>query len=259
MERAFLSGAPFSLGAARAAWLNAAKCPGQDTGLKRMKKLCVLIVFLGAATAAPAEIFTWVDARGVRHYSDTSAANGAQRAELPGLQSADGNPQALKQLQQRAAEQRASRSRATRTPEIVSPRPEQTFRDGEGILPISVTIGGSATLRDSEQLTYYLDGSPIPQSPVTRTQLQLGNVPRGAHTLSAALLHAGREVERTAPVTFYMQPPSAISPLNSDPGDGDTEAPNASVAAPPAGNSAGAPGAPRSNIGTGGTGAPSAR
>lgn len=229
-----------------------------------MKKLCVLILLLCVAVAQ-AEIFTWVDAQGVRHYSDSAAKNGAERADLPGLQNADGNPQALNQLRQRAAANRESSSQAalgSRTPTIVSPQPEQTFRDGQGILPVSIRIGGAAALRDDEQVTYYLDGSPIPQSPTAQTQLQLGNVPRGAHTLSAALLYQGKEVGRTAPVTFYMQPPSAISPLNSGQGGasaGDTESPTGTVAAPPAGNSAGAPGAARFNTTTGGSGAPAAR
>jgi len=227
-----------------------------------MNKLFLCLALFVAATLAHAEIFTWVDAQGVRHYSDSATQSGANRADLPGLQRAEGNPQAAEQLRARAAANRerlANATRGSRTPVIVSPESEQTFHGGQGIVPVAILIGGAAALRDGEQITYYLDGSPIPQSPTQRTQLQLGNVPRGSHTLSAALLYEGSEIGRTSPVSFYMQPPSAISPLNAGQGgsdSGDTETPSGTNAAPPAGNSAGAPGAPRFNTTSGAAGTP---
>lgn len=227
-----------------------------------MNRFFVCLGLLLAATLAHAEIFTWVDAQGVRHYSDSATQGSAERADLPGLQNVEGNPKALEQLRARAAanrERSGKTAQGARTPEIVSPESEQTFRDGQGIVPVAVLIGGASQLRDGEQVTYYLDGSPIPQSPTERTQLQLGNVPRGSHTLSAALLYEGSEIGRTAPVTFYMQPPSAISPLNAGQGgsnSGDTDTPSGTNAAPPAGNSAGAPAAPRFNTTSGAAGTP---
>lgn len=241
--RALSSGAPFFMSGSRAR-------------LKTMKTLLLCLSLFLVATAAQADIYTWVDAQGVRHYSDSAAQDGARRANLPGLQSVEGNPQALRQLQARAANNDSDSPAGgdSRTPQIVSPEPEQTFRDGRGIVPVSVLIGGAAGLRNGEQVTYYLDGSPIPQSPTDQTQLQLGNVPRGAHTLSAALLYEGTELGRTAPVTFYMQPPSAISPLNAGQGGdggGNADTPPGGTSAPAAGNSAGAPAAPRFNTSTG--------
>ena len=226
-----------------------------------MNKLLLFCVASFAASVAQADIYTWVDAQGVRHYSDSAAHGGAKRANLSGLQSADGNPQALEQLRAMSPSANAgsrAESADSRLPRILRPQSEETFRDAQGIVPVSVTIGGADGLRDGEQITYYLDGSPIPQSPTDQTTLQLGNVPRGSHTLSAALLYQGREIRRTEPVTFYMQPPSAISPLNANQGGGasDSETPSGSVAAPPAGNSSGAPAAPRFNTTTGSAGQP---
>lgn len=199
--------------------------------------------------AAGAEIYTWVDAQGVRHYSD-NARHDAKRANLPGIQSVEGNPQAMEQLRARAQANRSDDSATdSRLPRLQRPESQETFRDAQGIVPVSLTIGGSTELRDGEQITYYLDGSPIPQSPTNETQLQLGNVQRGAHTLSAALLFRGREIRRTAPVTFYMKPPSAISPLNRQNAEGGSagERPPGATVAPPAGNAAGVPAAPRFN------------
>lgn len=214
---------------------------------------CLALSLLIMGGQAHAEIYTWIDAQGVRHYSDSPTSGHAKRADLPGIQSVDGNPDALARLQ---AQSQASISDPvgaaaaglpeSRIPELLQPQPEATFRDGQGIVPVALNIGGSPVLQPGEQVTYYLDGSPIPQSPTDQTQLQLGNVPRGTHTLSAALMFQGRELRRTSPVTFYMQPPSAISPLNSSGDAASSDVPGATTA-PAAGNSAGAPSAPRIN------------
>lgn len=212
-------------------------------------------ILLCLALPAHAEIYTWIDSQGVRHYSDSPSSGQARPADLPGIQRADGNPDALARLQAQVAQQNAAQDATaasaagmpqSRIPDLVEPEAEATFRDARGIVPVSVTINGAATLGPGEQITYYLDGSPIPQSPSDQTQLQLGNVARGTHTLSAALLYQGREIRRTEPVTFYMQPPSAISPLNGNPGT-DT-VPGTAIAAP-AGNATGVPAAPRINSG----------
>ncbi|WP_353247875.1 DUF4124 domain-containing protein [Salinisphaera sp. T31B1] len=214
-------------------------------------KAVIVLVLLCTAMAAHAEIYTWVDAQGVRHYSDSAATRQAKPADLPGLQNVDGDPDALERLRRQeqaisnGLESTPSGAVDSRTPVLVEPQSEATFRDARGLVPVTLTIGGASDLRAGEQITYYLDGSPIPQSPTEQTQLQLGNVARGSHTLSAALLYQGREIRRTPPVTFYMQPPAAISPLNSDAADGDS-VPGAATA-PAAGNTGGAPAAPRLN------------
>lgn len=216
-----------------------------------MKTLLLLLVSAFAlwAGAAQADIYTWVDASGVRHYSDSPRDSRAKRADLPGIQSVEGNLDALQQLQDQARANQATATDApdSRTPSLTEPAAGTTFRDARGIVPVTVTIGGSTELRSGEQITYYLDGSPIPESPTDRTRLELGNVPRGTHTLSAALLYQGRELRRTAPVTFYMQPPSAISPLNPGQGgdDNGADGPAGVPTAPAAGNTGGAPAAPR--------------
>lgn len=214
--------------------------------------LWLLLVFVGIFTVVGhAEIYTWVDAQGVRHYSDNARSGNAKRATLPGVQSMAGDPDALERLRssQTSTESTNDGAPASRTPELVEPQPGATIRDAGGVVSVTVTIGGSSALRSGEQLTYYLDGSPIPQSPTDQTRLRLAKVPRGTHTLSAALLYQGRELRRTEPVTFYMKPPSAISPLNRDQGgDGnDSNRPPGATVAPPAGNSGGAPSAPRLN------------
>lgn len=198
------------------------------------------LILLLAACSAQAAIYTWVDAQGVRHYSDNAAAPNAKPAQLPGLQAADGNADALRQLQ---AEASAAANTSTNTGDpraaaFTQPTDGQTFRDAQGQVPVALTIGGTSALQAGEQITYYLDNKPIPQMPTTRTRLTLAKVPRGRHTISAALLYRGHEIKRTTPLTFYMQPPSAISPLHtrqSGAEQGESQIQGANVATP-AGN-----------------------
>lgn len=219
-----------------------------------MKKPLLFGFLLGiAACTAHAEIYTWVDSQGVVHYSDTPRSTRATPARLPGLQAADGNDNALRELQAQADRAAAAQPSAPtgngHALILTSPRDEQTLRDAQQQVPVALTVGGQDTLPAGEQLIYYLDDQAVPQMPTTQTRLTLGSVARGAHTLSVALLYRGQEIKRTAPLTFYMQPPSAISPLNANQGGGsptDRGVPGATVA-PPAGNAEGATAAPRFN------------
>lgn len=219
--------------------------------------LCACL-WLAGAGAAQAAIYTWVDAKGVLHYSDSASSANAKRADLPGLQASEGNADALSELQAEA--QRASVAAngpadgpanrgVPRSAVFTQPTEGQTIRDAQGQVPLTLTVDGSSTLQPGEQIMYYLDGSPIPNGPSTLTQLTLGNVPRGAHTISAAMLYRGRELRRTSPLTFYMDQPSAISPLNAGQGGGNANpgGVGGSTVAPPAGNASGATAAPRFN------------
>ena len=61
-----------------------------------MRMLATVVVAVLCATgAAHADIYTWVGADGVRHYSDTPDSSRAERADLPGIQSVEGDPDAL--------------------------------------------------------------------------------------------------------------------------------------------------------------------
>lgn len=213
------------------------------------KRLLCGWVLLMAAGSAQAAVYTWVDAQGTRHYSDHAATANAEQARLPGLQSADGNADALRNLQAQAARAAASKPTNAGDPRALAftqPEAGQTLRNTQGQVPVALTIAGTSSLKPGEKITYYLDGNAIPDMPTTQTQLTLAEVQRGSHTLSAALLYRGREIKRTSPLTFYMRPPLAISPSQtgqSGGDDGPDPIPGAATA-PPAGNANGAMAAP---------------
>lgn len=218
------------------------------------------LILLIVAGSAPAAIYTWVDAQGTRHYSDHAAADNAEQAQLPGLQAADGNADALRELQAQAASAAADRPTNTGDPRALAftqPEAGQTLRNTQGQVPVALTIGDTSALKSGEKITYSLDGKAIPDMPTTQTRLTLSRVQRGTHTLSAALLYRGREIQRTQPLIFHMRAPSAVSPLQtgqSGGDDGQGDVPGAAVA-PPAGNANGAMAAPgfQSNSGAAGS------
>lgn len=219
------------------------------TGGMKTRVLSGLVLLMMAYTAQAA-IYTWIDAQGTRHYSDHAPTANAEKARLPGLQSADGNADALRNLQAQAARAAASKPTNTGDPRALAftqPEAGQTLRNTQGQVPVALTIAGTSSLKPGEKLTYYLDGKAIPDMPTTQTRLTLAEVQRGSHTLSAALLYRGREIKRTSPLTFHMRPPSAISPSQTgqhDGNDGQDPIPGAATA-PPAGNADGATAAPR--------------
>jgi hypothetical protein len=210
----------------------------------------LLLFTLALAGVARAQIYTWVDGDGVRHFSDVAASRHAKPAHLPGLQrvgTGNGRKQAQTQQPVRARLATGATPIAFPKPDIIRPKDGATIRDNQGTVPVALTLAGRSQLPSGEQITYYLDGRPIPKSPTKLTSLKLTGVNRGTHHLRAALLYHGHEVRRSPPLTFYMRRPTAISPLNAGQGGGRPTAQNplGAPVVPPAGNVAGAPAAPR--------------
>lgn len=207
--------------------------------------LPVLICCLLFATAANAEIYKWVDAQGVAHYSDKPVRN-AKPAHLPNLQSMDRTPVRARGNTTSSEEKPLSLGVDV---SLEQPQPQQTFRDGRGLVPAQVTTKPALTAQ--QQLIYYLDGEPATPAPTSNTSLQLQGVERGEHQLSVAVVSRGQEISRSAPVTFYMKPPSALAPVSQNTPNQPSDQPTGAVTAPPTTRSPGALAAPRFNTRSG--------
>lgn len=188
-----------------------------------MRILCFLLLLLPGL--AGAEVYRWVDENGVVHYGDRPSGN-AQPADLPELQRMDGAP-SVETVDEEEEPIPAAEGPRIR---ILQPRPDQTFRDARGLVPVAVSL--SPKLTSTQRLIYYLDGSPA-AGPTNQTSTRLEGVIRGEHRLSVAVLAGEEELSRSESVTFHMKPPSALSPTGNSKGSAPT--------APPSGNSQGAP------------------
>ena len=175
-----------------------------------MHKWLIAILFLGSAAQA-APVYRWVDENGLVNYSDRPGpgavlielSTGAPSPEV-GLSSPRG--------QQPAMEPRAPAVAAYETLAVLQPASRETLWGTAG--RVEVAIGISPDLQPRHSLALYMDGA-LAESGIHTTRFAIGNVPRGEHTVQAVVLdEAGRELLRSAPVTFFVQQTSIHYPLN---------------------------------------------
>jgi hypothetical protein len=172
--------------------------------------LAVLAFSAGIVVAQTITTYRWVDAQGVVHYSDTPQP-GAQVIQLQSAQTYHAPPTP-------AAPPGAASKTTTTTPAgspyqscgIAQPAAEASFFS-PGSVPVAVQL--TPGLRDGDQLAVTVDGTEL--EPVGPGRYQVTAPERGAHTVDFAVHDAdGKQVCRAAPVTFYVQQPSLLSPTS---------------------------------------------
>lgn len=167
-----------------------------------MRELLLLVATLTALPAL-ADVYRWTDKDGVIHYTDKPPAPGAKPAELPALQTFKPEPVSASPAPAEAPVAKASK---TATIDITTPAAEETIRDAEGRVPVSVT----AVPKAGEGIVYTLDGVPQNSVPTPSTAYLLTGVERGEHHIGASLVDAtGKTLATAAPVTVYLMPPTA--------------------------------------------------
>jgi hypothetical protein len=166
-----------------------------------------LLGLAGSAVAQTTTTYRWVDAQGVVHYSDTPQP-GAQVIQVPSAQTYRAPPA--------PAAQKAAAVSDPASPYqscgIAEPAAEASFFAPE---TIPVTVALAPGLRPGDQLAVTLDGQPIDPTTPGGLQYQVPGPDRGAHSVTALVRDAGGKVVcHAAPVTFYVQRPSALSPTS---------------------------------------------
>jgi hypothetical protein len=166
-----------------------------------------------SASGAPA--WTWVDAQGTVHFSDTPAP-GAKQIELAGAQ---GFGPAARAQAAEAATATATSNGVTATPQadgnyrtfnITSPAEQETLWNIGGSLTVQVTL--EPRLQSGHRLDAYLDGERRNLN-ATSTSLSVPDVFRGTHTVQVAIVdQRGSEILRSSPVTFMVQQTSIQNP-----------------------------------------------
>ncbi|MBI3171227.1 MAG: DUF4124 domain-containing protein, partial [Hydrocarboniphaga effusa] len=122
-----------------------------------MRALLFALLFLAAASAS-AEVYKWVDEKGVVHYTDQPPSQNARPAKLPPLQTYKEGTKP--KLDRQASPDNGARQPVMASPalKISSPAPEETFRgDAQGQVPVSVQM--TPALGDAQFLIYHLDGA----------------------------------------------------------------------------------------------------
>lgn len=169
-----------------------------------------------AALAAKGQIYKWVDKDGVVHYSGEPPSDKAQPTELPPLQTYKPSAQKapLSVLDSSSTASKGNLNAAVSEVRITSPLPNEVLRStGEdGSINVSVAAAVLPAAPAGASYAFYLDGQLQNSKASSSPSYTLKNVERGSHSVTVAVLDAaGRELKRSAPVSFSSRPPTDIN------------------------------------------------
>jgi hypothetical protein len=173
-----------------------------------------LLAFASQAQESTKELWTWRDANGVVHFSDTPGP-GATRVDLvvPGAPSGGATAPARATASTVAKPPAAPGTTYNRL-EIWQPENGASFFEADAA--VSLRIRSEPQLSPGDRLLTYLDGKLLPGE--NALEQTLTGLDRGVHSASSVILaRDGTEKIRSAPVVFHMKPPTASNPRNQGP------------------------------------------
>ena len=177
-------------------------------------RTALLLLALAASglcsTASAAEVWKWVDAKGVTHYSDQPIPGAVKIEVRAGNISEARSAQPLSnQADSQSQSQREQGS--YREFEIVRPTKDQNIINTGGEVAVEIRI--APPLRSTHRLNLYLDGKLVAGFPHNTASYTLTAVPRGMHTLTAVVADAsGNTIQDAPPVTFNVRQESIAQP-----------------------------------------------
>jgi hypothetical protein len=174
--------------------------------------LCTLSFAVQGSTR---EMWTWTDANGVTHFSDTPVP-GARKIQLSGFGAPAPARSAPPAAAAPAATPRSDVAVSYRSIEIQQPAEDDSFFGADAM--VNIAIQTDPALAPDHRIEVLLNGKPV-QSASNSRQYTLSGLPRGTHTLSAVIQDAqGRELLRSATRTFHVRQPSVNPPAAVGPG-----------------------------------------
>lgn len=167
-----------------------------------MRTTLLLLALIAAPALASQTVWKWTDANGVTHYSDRS---------VPGAV-----PMVIGDSNSSSAEASFSPSPdpAPRPPanagppyadfEIWQPGPEEVIINTGGAVTVNIRL--NPMLGSGHSVYLYLDGRLVEGFPGNTLTFDLKEVPRGEHTVVAAIVDGqGEKVQETAAVRFMVR------------------------------------------------------
>jgi membrane carboxypeptidase/penicillin-binding protein PbpC len=177
----------------------------------------IALGLFAAFAARAAVVYKWTDANGVVHFSDQPEPG----AEKVITSSGDATANAATTPAAAAAAAQAAPKPATPKPPkptvalpytliaITSPSAQHTFFNES----IGVHLALEPDLQEGQTITWYLNGAALTNQAPDAEQFVLQDIGRGTYTISATVTDpATGQTMSAAPVTFYVQQPSLLSP-----------------------------------------------
>lgn len=162
------------------------------------------------AAGAQAQLYRWVDDKGVTHWSDRPVS-GAEKVDVPAAQGFRPPP-----VQQRAVAAPAAASAASGGPvayasvEVVRPANDEAFINTGGVVDVAASL--SPSLATGHRTWFVLNGQRL-DGPSPQATSATINADRGTHTISIEVADAsGSVVASSAPVTFHVRQNSIATP-----------------------------------------------
>jgi hypothetical protein len=162
-----------------------------------------------SSTASAAEVWKWVDAKGVTHYSDQPIPGAVKIQVRAGNVSESRSAQPLSNPPSSDSDSQNG-AVAYRNFQIVRPTSDQNINTGG---EVTVEIRIAPPLQATHKLNLYLDGQLVSGFPRNTAIYALTAIPRGTHTLTAVVAEAsGNTIQEAAPVTFNVRQESIAQP-----------------------------------------------
>ena len=184
-----------------------------------MEKLLFLLLLLAPMLAQAGDVYIYRDDRGQPHYTDKPPP-GAQKAKLPELQTYSSNPSAKPDPLSPSPGSYGSSGMPILPPEaaalgfysalqVTTPTQNETLHSFSAQAAASVQPALQSA--QGHHVVFYLDGMARP-APPGATSLQLEDMDRGTHNLSAAILGGdGQVLLQSDNVSFNVLPPSLLN------------------------------------------------
>jgi Domain of unknown function (DUF4124) len=169
-----------------------------------------LLAFASQAQESRKELWTWRDANGVVHFSDTPGP-GATRVDLvvPGAPSGGATAPAPATASAVAKPPAAPGTTYNRL-EIWQPENGASFFEADAT--VSVRLRSDPAVAEGHSLRLYLDGKLVEGAENT-LDYTLASLERGAHSITATISDAqGNEKIRSQPVVFHLKQNTIIAP-----------------------------------------------
>ncbi len=174
------------------------------------------IIYVGSvvvisAQMAMAQAYKWVDEHGVIHFSDKPHTN----AEIIYLDKT--SPQTTPEVESTRLDENLEQISTKVQPatrwyesiEIVSPSPEETLWNLEGVLHVALFV--TPTLQKQDRIRVYFDGEE--ELTTSSLSFEVHEVWRGTHNIQVEIIDAtGRMITRSPPSRFYVQQNRIVVP-----------------------------------------------
>jgi Domain of unknown function (DUF4124) len=170
------------------------------------RRYLLLLSALAAVASQAAVIYKWTDPQGVVHYSDQPTPGAEKIVTSGGISTYS----AAKAGQKGPSGTGKPNTAGPAQIAVVSPSAEQTFFGDD---PITAHVSVTPALKDTQSISWTLNGGAIADAAPNATTIVLQNLDRGTYAIAATLTDSDTGDTITAsPVTFYVRQPSALSP-----------------------------------------------